>query len=75
MKLSSCSQVLQQCQSRLSTKVAASDIGACHVTGGSTGTGSPMSPGSTGVGHKKDDGKKKLQQFMHNARKVRVQPE
>ncbi len=29
-----------------------------------------MSPGSTGVTLRKDDGKKKLQQFMNNARKV-----
>lgn len=29
-----------------------------------------MSPGSTGTTLRKDDGKKKLQQFMHNARKV-----
>ncbi|KAL0036647.1 hypothetical protein WJX79_003886 [Trebouxia sp. C0005] len=41
-----------------------------HTSGGSNGTGSPMSPGSTGTTLRKDDGKKKLQQFMHNARKV-----
>ena len=29
-----------------------------------------MSPGTMTVTPKKDDGKKKLQQFMHNARKV-----
>ena len=40
------------------------------MTGASTGTGSPMSPGTMTVTPKKDDGKKKLQQFMHNARKV-----
>ncbi|DBB10039.1 TPA: Protofilament ribbon protein [Trebouxia sp. C0006] len=41
-----------------------------HTSGGSNGTGSPMSPGTTGVTLRKDNGKKKLQQFMHNARKV-----
>ena len=39
------------------------------MTGGSSGSGSPRSPVSSLV-PKKDDGKKKLQQFMHNARKV-----
>lgn len=34
------------------------------------GPGSPKSPGGTSLVPKKDDGKKKLQQFMHNARKV-----
>ena len=36
----------------------------------SIGSGSPQSPGATSLVPKKDDGKKKLQQFMHNARKV-----
>ena len=30
-----------------------------------------MTPGATRVSPRKDDSKKKLQQFMHNARKVR----
>lgn len=43
-------------------------------TGASTGTDSPKSPGATSLVPKKDDGKKKLQQFMHNARKVKPPP-
>ena len=68
-----CKSTSQQDTAAVKCKVARylmnCERGVCCVAGGQTGTGSPLG-GSQTVSPKKDDGKKKLQQFMHNARKV-----